>query len=65
MLEQEGELATLADAVEVAVDLVILATCKEKTANYSCKLCIRRLIYLWFIVRRLRTATMLNAILSV
>lgn len=26
MLEQEGELAALADAVEVAVDLVILAT---------------------------------------
>ena len=32
MLEQEGELATLADAVEVAVDLVILTTCKKEKA---------------------------------
>lgn len=42
VLEQEGELATLADAVEVAVDLVILATCEVKTANSSCKLSICR-----------------------
>lgn len=65
MLEQEGELATLTDAVEVAVYLVILTTCKEKTANCSCKLSICRLIFLWLIVRFLRTATVLNAILSV
>lgn len=30
VLEQEGELATLADAVEVAVDLVILTTCERR-----------------------------------
>lgn len=30
MLEQEGELAALADAVEVAVDLVVLAACEKK-----------------------------------
>lgn len=35
MLEQEGELAALADAVEVAVDLVILTTCKKKTVVNS------------------------------
>lgn len=29
VLEQEGEVATLADAVEVAVDLVVLAPCKQ------------------------------------
>lgn len=30
MLEQEGELAGLADAVEVAVDLVVLAACRRR-----------------------------------
>ena len=37
VLEQEGELATLTDAVEMAVDLVILTTCEEKavTVVYS------------------------------
>lgn len=30
VFEEEGELATLADAVEVAVDLVILTTCRIK-----------------------------------
>lgn len=30
MFEQEGELATLSDAVEVAVDLVVLATCRRE-----------------------------------
>lgn len=53
MLEQEGELATLADAVEVAVDLVILTTCKQENGN-SCKLSNHRLIYLWLVERRLR-----------
>lgn len=33
VLEQEGELATLADAVEVAVDLIVLTTCKKKTVT--------------------------------
>lgn len=33
VLEQEGELAALADAVEVAVDLVILTTWAEKPAT--------------------------------
>lgn len=35
MLEQEGELAGLADAVEVAVDLVVLAACQRKNADGS------------------------------
>lgn len=56
VLEEEGELATLADAVEVAVDLVILATCQKETSN-SCKISICRLIYLWLIVRRLRNSS--------
>lgn len=30
VLEQEGELAALSDAVEVAVDLVVLAACQKK-----------------------------------
>lgn len=30
VLQQEGELATVSDAVEVAVDLVVLATCQKK-----------------------------------
>lgn len=29
VLEQEGEVASLADAVEVAVDLVVLAPCED------------------------------------
>lgn len=33
VLEEEGELATLADAVEVAVHLVVLATCNEREAD--------------------------------
>ena len=36
MLEQEGELAALADAVEVAVDLVVLTACRAN--KNSCKL---------------------------
>lgn len=63
MLEQEGELATVADAVEVAVDLVILTTCKDNPVTIF-KLFICLFIYLWLIVRRLRKATALNAILS-
>lgn len=35
VLEQEGELAALADAVEVAVDLVVLAACQKKDAGSS------------------------------
>lgn len=34
VLQQEGELATLTDAVEVAVDLVILTTYKEKPVTF-------------------------------
>lgn len=30
VLEQEGELAALSDAVEVAVHLVVFATCRHK-----------------------------------
>lgn len=30
MLEQEGEVAALADAVEVAVDLVVLTPCEDR-----------------------------------
>lgn len=33
VLEQEGELAALADAVEVAVDLVVLAACGEERSR--------------------------------
>lgn len=31
VLEQEGELAALTNAVEVAVHLVVFATCRRKT----------------------------------
>lgn len=45
VLQQEGELATVSDAVEVAVDLVVLATCQKKKENSpSCNLSIRRFI---------------------
>lgn len=42
VLEQEGEVAALADAVEVAVHLVVLTPCKERGAAND-----RRLVYLW------------------
>lgn len=64
MLEQEGELATLSDAVEVAVDLVILTTCQGENGD-SCKLSICRLICLRLIARQPKPATALKAILSV
>lgn len=35
MLEQEGELAALADAVEVTVHLVVLAACKETMTRFQ------------------------------
>lgn len=35
VLEQEGELAALADAVEVTVHLVVLAACKETMTRFQ------------------------------
>ena len=35
VLQQEGELAALADAVEVAVELVVLTACGEKSGELS------------------------------
>ena len=35
VLQQEGELAALSDAVEVAIQLVVLTACGENSANIS------------------------------
>lgn len=42
VLEQEGELAALSDAVEVAVHLVVFATCRHKNHFMSHMKVLRR-----------------------